>query len=313
MSDADASLRIVFAGSPEFAVPALDALLGGRHQLLAAYCQPDRPAGRGRRLTACPVKRRAQAAGVPVRQPERLRGSEACGSLAALQPDLLVVVAYGQILARTVLETPRLGCINLHPSLLPRWRGAAPIQRAMLAGDRETGVCVMRLEEGLDSGPVYACQALAIESGMTAGELQERLACRGAALLGQTVDALAAGSATARPQSTEGITYAAKIDKREAEIDWSRPAVEIERQVLAFNPWPVAYSRWGERILRIWRARAAAGGGPPGQVLAQSAAGIDVGCGHGLLRISELQLPGGRRLDAAAFLNGHSLAAAQLG
>lgn len=307
-------LRIVFAGTPEFALPPLEALLESSHEVIAVYCQPDKPAGRGRRLTACPVKLRAQAAGIPLHQPQRLRDPAEIEALASLEPDLMVVVAFGQILPPRVLATPGLGCVNLHASLLPRWRGAAPIQRALLAGDTETGVCIMQLDAGLDTGPVHACRRQSIESGTTAGELHEQLSRVGAALLATVVDELANGRAQAHPQSSSGITYATKIDKREATIDWADSAAQIERQVLAFNPWPVAQTRWNGRSLRIWRARAAELGSnsKPGTVLSQSADGIHVACGEGAITLLEVQLPGGRPLGVAEFLHGHSLAGAVL-
>lgn len=314
-SDSADSLRLVFAGTPAFAVPAFEALLASRHRVIAVYCQPDQPAGRGRRLKPCPIKRRAQAAKLPLHQPLRLADSVEVAVLGRLAPDLMVVVAFGQILSQQVLDTPRLGCINLHASLLPRWRGAAPIQRALLAGDTQTGVCVMQLEAGLDSGPVYACQRQSIERDMTAGELHDRLARAGATLLKTAVDELAAGRARPKPQASTGVTYANKVHKDEAIIDWTGSAARIERQVLAFNPWPVAQTKWGGASLRIWRARAmeAVDDAKPGTVLSASPDGIRVACGKGVLSLLEVQLPGGRPLQAADFIHGHSLAGAVLG
>lgn len=307
--------RLVFAGTPEFAVPSLHALSGAGHPLVAVYTQPDRPAGRGRRVRFSPVKVSALAAGLPVYQPPTLRDPAMQAELAALAPDLLVVAAYGLILPPAVLAIPRLGCVNVHASLLPRWRGATPIQRALLAGDSETGVCIMRMEAGLDTGPVFARAACPIPRGMTGGELHDRLAVLGAETLRKALPDLLAGRLTPEPQDEARATYALKLDKAEAELDWTRPALDLERQVLAFNPYPVAQTQVDDRTLRVWRARAEAesNAAPPGTVLRESGDGIRVATGFGVLCLTEVQLPGGRPLPVAAFLNAHRLTGRRLG
>ena len=310
-----ASPRLIFAGTPEFAVPSLRALLDAGHPPLAVYTQPDRPAGRGRQPRPSPVKIVALDAGMPVRQPVSLRDPAVLAELAELAPDLLVVAAYGLILPPAVLAVPRLGCVNVHASLLPRWRGAAPIQRAILAGDAETGICLMRMEAGLDTGPVYARASCPIPRGTTGGELHDRLATLGATALRETLPALLADALAPAPQDDARATYAPKLEKAEAELDWSRPAPELERRVLAFNPYPVAQTRLNGQTLRVWRAwaEAEATAAPPGTVLREGAAGIAVATGAGVLRLTEVQLPGGRPLPAAAFLAARRLAGRRLG
>ncbi len=307
--------RLIFAGTPDFAVPALQALIDAGHVPVAVYTQPDRPAGRGRQLRASPVKACARAAGIPVHQPASLRDPAVWAELAATTPDLLVVAAYGLILPPAVLAIPRLGCVNIHASLLPRWRGAAPVQRALLAGDGETGICLMRMEAGLDTGPVLARAACPIPRGTTGGELHDRLAALGAETLRVALPDLLAERLAAEPQDDALATYAPKLDKAEAELDWSRPALELERRVLAFNPYPVARTWLDGQPLRVWRARAEreSVAAAPGTVLREDPAGIVVAAGSGALCLTEVQLPGGRPLPAAAFLNAHRLAGQRLG
>jgi methionyl-tRNA formyltransferase len=300
------SLRLVFAGTPEFAVPSLAAALDPRDRLLAVYTQPDRPAGRGRQLQPSPVKQLALAHGIEVRQPATLRDAAAQDALRELQPDLMIVVAYGLLLPQKVLDIPRHGCWNVHASLLPRWRGAAPIQRAVEAGDAQTGVCLMQMEKGLDTGPVLLRHALQIEAEERAGTLHDRLAALGAQLLRDGLGLLRAGlRPVPQPQAEEGVSYAHKLDKAEAKLDWTQPAELLARRVRAFSPWPVAEGELlGERV-RIHAARALASPGPlePGTVVAAGREGIDVACGSGVLRLLELQREGGRVLDAAAYVN----------
>ena len=296
-------MRIVFAGTPEFAAEHLKALLGTQHQVIAVYTQPDRPAGRGHKLMPSPVKQLAVEHGIPVYQPATLRAPEAQAELAALQPDLMVVVAYGLILPQVVLDTPRLGCINSHASLLPRWRGAAPIQRAVQAGDDESGVTVMQMEAGLDTGPMLLKVSTPIAPSDTGGSLHDRLAALGSQAVIQAVDALAAGTLTGEVQDDSLANYAHKLNKDEARIDWSRPAVELERQVRAFNPWPICHSTLNGEPLKVLAATLGEGSGQPGQILAASKDGLTVACGEGALRLTRLQLPGGKPLNFADLYN----------
>ena len=304
---------LVFAGTPEFAATSLQALLDRGYRPLAVYTQPDRPAGRGRQPRPSAVKQLAQAANIPVRQPTGFRDPETLNRLSELDPELLIVAAYGLLLPRTVLDLPRLGCVNVHASLLPRWRGAAPIQRALLSGDQITGISLMRMDAGLDTGPVLAQARCPIDPGMTGGELHDRLADLGAQTLCARLPAILDGTLRAEPQDNGLATHAPKIDKSEAEIDWQRPAAELARAVNAFNPWPVAWTRLQDRTLRIWRARAEEGSGPPGQTIAEDGAGPLVATGSGTLRLLELQLPGGRPQSGTAFINGHTLMDRRLG
>lgn len=298
-------MRIVFAGTPEFAVSSLRAA-ARHHEVVAVYTQPDRPAGRGRGLAPSPVKLEAVARGIPVYQPESLKGEAAQQQLRDLQPDLMVVVAYGLILPKAVLAIPTHGCWNVHASLLPRWRGAAPIQRAIQAGDAKTGVCLMQMEAGLDTGPVLLHQELPIAATDTGGQLHDRLAELGAQVLSDGLGLLRAGiKPVARPQPEQGVTYAHKLDKAEARLDWALDAGALARTVRAFNPWPIAEaSLAGERV-RIHGAVALdlAHGQAPGTVLAASRDGIDIACGQGALRLRVLQREGGKAITAADYLN----------
>jgi len=297
-------LRVVFAGTPEFSVPCLEACRASGAEVVAVYTQPDRPAGRGRKLTPSPVKQAALAAGIAVEQPESLKSDEARATLAAYAPDLMVVVAYGLILPRKVLAIPRLGCWNVHASLLPRWRGAAPIQRAILAGDSESGVDLMQMEAGLDTGPVLLERRTPITGEDTGGSLHDRLSMLGADVLAEGLARVMAGeSLIARAQPDDGVTYAHKLDKAEARLDFTRPAIELERQVRAFDPWPVAEGDVAGETLRIWAARAIEGSGAPGSVLGMSREGIDIACGEGVLRVTALQRAGGKRITAADYCN----------
>jgi len=302
-------LKIIFAGTPEFAAVALRALLDAGHAIAAVYTQPDRPAGRGRRLTPSPVKQLAQTHGIPVYQPASLKEAEAQQTLAALKPDLMIVAAYGLLLPKAVLDLPRHGCINIHASLLPRWRGAAPIQRAILAGDEQTGITIMQMDLGLDTGAMLHKLATPIAPTDTAASLHDRLAkLGGEALLGALAQ-LQAGSLTPKAQDEAAACYARKLDKAEAGIDWARPARELDRQIRAFNPWPVAQARLGNQVLRIWEAAPldTSTSAAPGRVLDAGAAGIDVATGEGALRLLRVQLPGGKPLAARDFLNANPL------
>lgn len=301
-------LRIVFAGTPEFSVPCLEACRASGAQVVAVYTQPDRPAGRGRKLTPSPVKEAALAAGIAVEQPRSFKTVATRKQLAAYQPDLMVVVAYGLILSPKVLTIPRLGCWNVHASLLPRWRGAAPIQRAILAGDAETGVDLMQMEAGLDTGPVLLERRTPINRNDTGVCLHDRLSLLGADVLMEAISRIRAGETLhARPQSEEGVLYAHKLQKAEARLDFTRPALALEHQVRAFDPWPVAEGEIAGENLRIWAARAVEqnhkNAAAPGSVIAVHRDGIDIACGEGALRISALQRAGGKRITAADYLN----------
>ena len=302
-------MRIVFAGTPEFAVPSLRAA-AQRNEVVAVYTQPDRPAGRGRGLAASPVKVEALARGLAVLQPETLKTQLSRDALRALQPDLLVVVAYGLILPQSILDIPTQGCWNVHASLLPRWRGAAPIQRAIEAGDSETGVCLMKMEKGLDTGPVLLSLRTSIGAAETGGQLHDRLATLGAQVLADGLGLLRAGMRPVpQPQPDAGVTYAHKLDKAEARLDWSQPAEVLARKVRAFNPWPMAEAQLAGERVRIHGAIAVpvAHARAPGEVLLASRAGIDVACGEGALRIRVLQREGGKAITAADYLNARRL------
>ena len=299
-------LRVVFAGTPDFAVPCLEACRATGAEVVAVYTQPDRPAGRGRKLAASPVKAAALAAGIPVEQPESFKVEADRDRLAAYAPDLMVVVAYGLILPRKVLAIPRLGCWNVHASLLPRWRGAAPIQRAILAGDDESGVDLMQMEAGLDTGPVLIERRTPIATDETGGSLHDRLSALGADALAEGLRRTMAGETlAAHTQAEAGVEYAHKLDKAEARLDFQLPAIALERKVRAFNPWPVAEADVAGERLRIWSARAldSTSSVEPGQVIAATRDGIDIACASGVLRLTSVQRPGGRPIGAADYLN----------
>ena len=298
-------MRIVFAGTPGFAVPSLHAAMS-KGDVVAVYTQPDRPAGRGRGLQPSMVKQAALEAGIEVRQPDNLRSREAREALRALKPDLMIVVAYGLILPQSVLDIPVHGCWNVHASLLPRWRGAAPIQRAIEAGDTETGVCLMKMEKGLDTGPVLLRANTDIRPAETGGELTERLSGMGAQVLGDGLGLLRIGLLpSARVQDEDGVTYARKLEKHEAKLDWSETAVQLADKVRAFNPWPIAEAMLAGERVRIHGAVAVPGGEgvAPGTIVGATREGLDVATGHGLLRIRVLQREGGKAITAADYVN----------
>lgn len=308
-------LSLIFAGTPEFSVPALEALVGSRHRVLAVYTQPDRPAGRGQQVTMSAVKQCALKHRLPVEQPPNFKDPIAVGQLAQYRADLMIVVAYGLLLPKAVLDTPRLGCVNIHASLLPRWRGAAPIQRAIQAGDKHSGVTIMQMDVGLDTGPMLLERVTAIEAHETGETLHDRLSMMGAEAVLEAIDAIAAGSAKPVAQPQEGATYAAKIKKEEALIDWSKPAIEIDRHVRAFNPWPIAETRWNGQQLRIWEATPLdkKSSAAPGTVIATSGDGIEVATGEGTLQLTRVQAAGRKAMPAADFLRAHRPEGAVLG
>lgn len=300
-------------------MPALQALVSSAHTVVGVLTQPDRPKGRGQQLAASPVKAAALAAGLPVAQPLTLKTEEGRQSLVSWAPDVLVVVAYGLILPPAVLAIPRLGCVNIHASLLPRWRGAAPIQRAILAGDEETGITIMQMDAGLDTGPMLLRRSIRIEPEDSGGSLHDRLAALGANALLGALDRLANGTAVPEPQPDSGVTYAAKLEKAEARIDWTARAIEIERKVRAFNPWPIAETVYEGEQLRVLKARAETedstrlGGQPPGTILSTSERAVLVQCGMGRLAIVEVQRPGKRPVSARDFANQAPLVGRRLG
>jgi methionyl-tRNA formyltransferase len=310
-------LRMAFAGTPDFAAVALQALLDAGVQVPLVLTQPDRPAGRGLKLQASPVKQLALQQGIAVAQPLSLRldgkypqdAAQAQAALQAAQCDVMVVAAYGLILPLWTLQLPRLGCLNIHASLLPRWRGAAPIHRAIEAGDAQTGITIMQMDEGLDTGDMLALQAEPIAPTDTTGSLHDRLAAVGGRLLIDTLPALLNGTTQATPQPLDGVTYAEKISKAEAALDWTRPAEVLARQVRAFNPFPGGHTLCGGEVLKIWQAHAESGSRTqsPGTVLQAAPQGVCVQTGDGVLRITQLQSPGGKRLAAADWLRGHPL------
>ncbi|WP_339489166.1 methionyl-tRNA formyltransferase [Pseudomonas sp. EL_65y_Pfl2_R95] len=297
------SLRIIFAGTPEFAAEHLKALLGTQHQVIAVYTQPDRPSGRGQKLMPSAAKQVALQHEIPVYQPQTLRDSDAQAELATLDADLMVVVAYGLILPQVVLDTPRLGCINSHASLLPRWRGAAPIQRAIEAGDAESGVTVMQMEAGLDTGPMLLKVHTAINPDDTGGSLHDRLASLGPNAVIEAVNGLAAGTLIGEVQDDSLATYAHKLNKEQARIDWTRPADELQRLIRAFNPTPICHSTLNEAPIKILGAECCEGKGAPGTILDATKQGLTVACGTGALLLTRVQLPGGKALNFADLYN----------
>jgi methionyl-tRNA formyltransferase len=310
------SLRIAFAGTPQFALPALRALLKSGHEVVGVLTQPDRPAGRGQHLRASPVKLLASEQRLPISQPPTLKTPEGRAELGQWAPDVLVVVAYGLILPQAALDLPRMGCLNIHGSLLPRWRGAAPIQRAILAGDAETGVTIMQLDAGLDTGPMLLERRRSIGLHDTAGDLHDALSELGALALIDALDGLAAGTLKPRAQPATGATHASKIDKSEAAINWTASAIQLDRQVRAFNPWPIAETRFGNETLRVLRSQVAEAGGvhaDPGTLLGLAEDGLRVACGEGVLAIGELQRAGKRPVSARDFANAVRVAGLRFG
>ncbi|WP_428771927.1 methionyl-tRNA formyltransferase [Vibrio sp.] len=298
-------LRIVFAGTPDFAARHLAALLSSEHEVIAVYTQPDRPAGRGKKLTASPVKTIALEHQVPVYQPENFKSDEAKQQLADLQADIMVVVAYGLLLPQPVLDTPKLGCINVHGSILPRWRGAAPIQRSIWAGDQETGVTIMQMDIGLDTGDMLKVARLPIEASDTSASMYQKLAELGPVALLDCLSDIAAGSAVAQKQDDELANYAQKLSKEEARIDWSQDAAQIERCVRAFNPWPMSHFAVADNSIKVWQSRvdAQTSDKPAGTILRADKTGIYVATGHQVLVLEQLQIPGKKALPVQDILN----------
>ena len=301
------SLKIIFAGTPAFAVAALQALIDSPHEVVAVYTQPDRPSGRGLKLTPSPVKTLALECHLPVHQPASLKSTEEQLTLASFNADVMVVAAYGLLLPEAVLRIPRLGCVNIHPSLLPRWRGAAPIQRTVYAGDTETGVTIMQMDVGLDTGPMLLQQKMQMAADETSQTLHDKLAQVGASALVETLDLLAEDKIHAIAQDNHYTTYANKISKEEALIDWEKPALELEREVRAFNQWPVSYTTWNDKNLRVWQAKAITNVKvtSPRTIMYASRDGIDIATSDGVLRLLQVQLPGGKVLSVADFYNAH--------
>jgi len=294
-------MRIIFMGTPEFSVPVLDALVGAGHEVSAVYCQPPRPAGRGKKHRPSPVQRRAEALGLEVRHPVSLKGAAEQAGFAALDADVAVVVAYGLILPQPVLDAPRAGCLNIHASLLPRWRGAAPIHRAIMAGDEETGVCIMQMEAGLDTGPVLMRKATRIGADETTGSLHDRLSQIGADMIVKSLEQLPNLPPQAQPE--EGVTYAAKIDKQEARVDWSGSATEVSRLIRGLSPFPGAWCDMSGERVKLLGARLASGEGKPGEVLG----GFTIACGEGAVEVTQAQRAGKRAMPADEFLKGQAL------
>ena len=298
-------MRLAFFGTPDFAVPALDALVAAGHEIACVYTQPPRAAGRGGKERRSPVHGVAERSALTVRAPETLKDAAAQADFAALELDAAVVVAYGLILPKPILEAPRLGCFNIHASLLPRWRGAAPIQRAILAGDSETGITIMAMDEGLDTGPELLKETVPIGPSATAETLHDQLSVLGARLIVEALEGLATGQLTPTPQAEEGATYAAKLTRDEGRLDWNRPATELEHQVRAFSPWPGAWFTHGDDRLKVVAAELAPGSGAPGSVIDDQ---LTIACGAGALRLLNVQREGRAPMTAAAFLRGYPIA-----
>ena len=302
-------LKIIYAGTPEFAVPALEAILRSKHEVIAVYTQPDRPAGRGRKLQQSPVKVCALDHDVPVYQPLSFKSIEDIQNLSNLEADLMIVAAYGLMLPKAVLDAPRLGCINIHASLLPRWRGAAPIQRAILAGDAETGITIMQMASGLDTGDMLAKRSITIAPDWSAGDLHDELKLIGADILLPTLDKLIEGDLVPEVQNESETCYATKLTKQEAEIDWRKSALNIQGEIRAFNPWPVSFTHLEGKMLRIWRANVTnvQSDTEAGLITQHNKQGVYVNCGDGILQVTELQFAGKNKCTAAQALNGRNL------
>lgn len=307
-------MKIIFAGTPDFAIPALQMLVDSAHHVCAVYTQPDRPAGRGKKLSQSPIKKLALNANIPVIQPQTLKSEEDLKLLASFSADLMVVVAYGIILPQAVLDTPKLGCINIHGSLLPRWRGAAPIHRALIAGDNKTGVTIMQVIKKLDAGDMLHKEECVIEPQNTSSDLHDRLAELGAIGLNKVLSQIETGSIVAEKQDESLVTYAEKLNKSESVLNWDSSAVELERKIRGLNSWPVAQTLYKGKVLRIWKAKNSVNENafPPG-IVSQQGKRIIVATGKGQLDLLEVQLPGGKRMDIQAFSNAHSLEGVKLG
>ncbi|WP_165736415.1 methionyl-tRNA formyltransferase [Pseudoalteromonas sp. C8] len=299
-------LRIIFAGTPDFAARHLQALIQSEHQIVGVYSQPDRPAGRGKKLKASEVKELALEHNLPVFQPQSLKNDEALAELTSLNADIMIVVAYGLILPKAILEAPRLGCLNVHGSILPRWRGAAPIQRAIWAGDEQTGVTIMQMDEGLDTGDMLHISRCPISTTETSASLYTKLAELGPDALIETINKLANGEITPEPQNDELANYAKKLSKEEANIDWSMSALQIERNIRSFNPWPVCFTQMGGQTVKIYQAQVVLQSGDPGQILSSDKNGVVVACGEQALCITQLQPQGKKPMAINDFLNGRS-------
>ncbi len=307
-------MRIIFSGTPDFAVPALQMLIDSKHELCAVYTQPDRPSGRGRKLTPSPIKKLALEVGVPVFQPETLKTEDDIKQLAALDADLMIVVAYGLLLPQAVLDAPKYGCINIHGSLLPRWRGAAPIHRAVMAGDEKTGVTIMQVIKKLDAGDMLHKEECMIEPNTSSSDLHDKLATLGAIGLEKVLAQIEQGTLVAEKQDEGLVTYAAKLEKNEAVLDWTLSAIELDRKIRGLNSWPVAQTLFHDKVLRVWRAELCQDEESltAGRVIQQGKK-MRVGAGSGSINLLEVQLPGGKRMDIHAFLNSHDVDGINLG